>query len=195
MNLFEEVEKAARSVAAEWSEVIDQEDLVQEIWLVIADRRYVEALGNMEPAARLATLRKMGHQVAMQYRANHDWFSNQFYYSTTEVRKLLQAGRLSKERARTETEWMDLDEGWAILADRNANYSETLVQAYTLGTYDNSTGTAQKNLSRAVDALTKCMNSAHKRRHADYDDGPGSRKTLRNGYAQAKTSPEWQGVR
>lgn len=192
MNLLDEVDKVARGVAAEWSEVIDPEDLVQEIWLIITDRRYTETLAGLEPAARFSTLRKIGHQIAMQYRADHDWFSNQYHYSTTEVRKLLQDGRLSKERSRTETEWLDLDEGWALLMDRNVNYSEILVQAFTLNTFDNTTGTARKDLSRAVDALTRCMNSAHKRRHAAHD-GPGSRKAVRNGHAQAMTSPEWQG--
>ena len=192
MSLFDDVEKAASAVALEWPEVINAEELVQEIWLVLADRGYVETLRPLGTAARITTLRKIGHQIAMQYRAEHDWFSGQFYYSTGEVRALLK--RYLEQGPRTHTERLDLEEGWDILDKRNANYSETLVQAYIHRTYDNTTGTARMNLSRAVDALTRAMNSAHKRRHAAYEDGPGSRKAVRNGYGQVMASPEWQGV-
>lgn len=188
MNLVEEVNTAARIVAREWSDFLDIEELVQELWVVLCDRQYTETLATLEPPARYSTLRKIGRQVASKLRYDYDHFTGQFHYSTSEVRKLLTDGRLTKEKAKTYTEWADLDMGWRILANRNANYSETLVQAFCLDTYDNNTGTARKNLSRAIDALTQCMNSAHKRAHATYVDGPGTRRIRSNGNAIAYTA-------
>lgn len=180
-DLYEEVERAGRITARRWPGVIDAEDAEQEIWVRLLESDYVDRLTEMEPAARSHVLGRIGSQVASQYRDDLEVFSGNVSYGTDEVRAMLKAGLLARQRkeldpsSETLTEFLDLHEGAQGLRDRSPQYAETLGKAFLL---KEDTGHSM-NLTRAIDALTVEMNRVSARRFSDHD-GPGSRQALSN---------------
>lgn len=191
-TLSSEVDRAARSVAAEWSEVVEVEDLSQGIWAHLLENHYVETVESMDIAARRSVLRRIAGHVASDAREDYDYFTGNFNYSTQEVRKILKAGSLTEHREfETNTERLDLDEGMDLLGAQDNDYAKVVFLHYAVGeSQDVSNG---QRLTRAVDALTRCMNSVHKNRHAVYTEGPGTRKVISNAQARAISDSYYDG--
>jgi len=97
------------------------------------------------------------------------------------------------ERTDTETvtERIDLFIAMGRLMQRNARYVDVVVRAFVTGDWDRSKD--GKELTRAVDALTREMNNTHRRRVSEYREGPGTRKVVSNSAAQAMTARQWHG--
>ncbi len=180
-DLYDEVTKAGRITARRWPGIIDPDDAEQEIWLRLLESDYLDRLTGMEPPARSHVLGRIGAQVASKYRDDFEAFSGNLSYGSDEVRAMLKAGLLARQRreldpsTETMSEWLDLHEGAQSLRDRSPQFAGTLHTVFLEGTsVDN-----RMQVTRAVDALTVEMNRVSSRRFVDYD-GPGNRRAMSN---------------
>lgn len=192
VQILPEIKRAAMKVGREWGAVTTPEDIEQSIVMHLLEKNTAVRLFEFDAPARRELLEKIGQQLAVQERVDYDYFTGNFRYSTREVRELLERGALYEERTRTRTERLDLDEGSELLRKRNARYAEVIADRYLLGN-PASGSTARKDLTRAVDLLTDCMNQVHKNRERAYEEGPGTRTVLSNAQAMALTSNQYAG--
>jgi hypothetical protein len=196
-DLNAEVRSAARYTAQKWADVIETDDAEQEIWLRLLENDYTDRVSDMEKPARATVLRKIGQQIASQYRDDYEVFSGQVTYSTDDVRLLLGAGLIDREREALDTHretlsgWLDLHEGAQSLRDRNQSFAEIIWRRYVDGAELDATG--RKALTRAVDALTREMNRVNTRRYAGHAEGPGTRQVLTNATARVVTARQYAG--
>lgn len=212
-TLAADVTIAARTVGREWADVITVEDAEQEIWLRLLESSegYMAKVAGLDKALRIAQLTKIGHQAAMKQRDAYELFTGNHRYGTKQVRALLEAGILERaveettplwelpesvvrqiERSDNETlsEMLDLFAGLKDLWRRNEQYAKFIVAEFQEG---NPIHGHAQNLTRAVDALTSAMNNCHRRRHAEYSEGPGTRDVITNSRAQIIKSHDYGG--
>lgn len=186
-ELADDVERAARIVARRWPDVIDEDDAYQEIWLRLLEKDYVGRVYEMDAAARGDVLRRIGVQIASQYRDDYEIFSGQVCYGTDEVYRLLSARMLVRDRSEldlsgeTLAEYIDLHEARELLRSSIPRYAEVIDARFVSGEPVPDT----KLVTRAVAALTREMNRVHLRRSAVIVDGLGSRRVVSNSAARA----------
>lgn len=199
-ELNKEVDKAAYSVADQWPGAIEADDLRQELWVKLLESvAYREQMTNAEPALRMELLKRMGRQIAGSYVNDYELFSGNAFYGTEHTRELLDAGILTVARSElgamneTLTEFLDAQEAFTALKNRNRRYADVLWSAYAAGEIDRNSFSVRKTLSRAVKALTDLMNQAHRRRYAEYESGPGTREVISNAKARVISSTHWDG--
>lgn len=173
-KLLPEIQQAAKKTARDWNGIISADDAEQEIVIRLLEDAYAEKLLCFDQNARTETLEKIGRQIASDYRTDYDHFTGNFFYSTNDVREILERGALHEERVSTNTERLDLDEGMALLKRRNERYAKMLGRRYLAGEEVKE----RMVLSRAVDLLTDCMNNVHRNREIAYSDGRGSREII-----------------
>lgn len=188
----EEISRAAHIVARKWPGVIDADDVNQEIWVRLLSQK-TSALDALDPDARLRTLVRIGDQVAADYRNDHEVFSGNVYYGTDDVRALLKKGLLAKRRedldaaSETLTEFIDLHEGAVMLRNTQPQHAAVVSDVFLFGNEDDD----RKRATRAVDALTRCMNRVHTTRYAH--EGPGSRRAISNSAGRTAVSKDYNG--
>lgn len=194
-QLKDDVHSAALSVAREWPEVIEPGDVEQEIWLYILERPNIgKKLEEMATSERHRTLRRIGHQIASEYRASYEVFSGNIYYGTKDVRRILEkvsngeddgaddpwlAYPTDSPGSAAHTEQMDLQSGLERLHDKNHLYA-MYVEAHYFSAQ--SYHKHSNELTRAVDALTRCMNGARKNVEATYREQRGVGDGSDNGH-------------
>ena len=202
-QLRKDIRSAALSVHVEWEEVIEVDDLQQEMWVHVLQRKYVADLLGMDKPARAKVLRMIAEHICRAERDRYHYFSGNFYYSTREVRKLLRDGELSPDWEGdiksprydpdkvTNTKGQmddyvcsvrDLNAAYAVLAREDSAYYADITNRYVhnLGPGDS---TERNRVQRAVDKLTRIMNRLH--RTPRYE-GPGTRKVVANHQALEK---------
>ncbi|GAA1940189.1 hypothetical protein [Amycolatopsis minnesotensis] len=170
------VQKAARITALEWPNVIDAEDAEQEIVLSLLADSYATTVAELDDAARLRVLVKIGGHVAARYRGDYETFSGNVLYSTKEVRRLLDGGALNERGSKFDAGRADVVAAFVSLP---ADYQNALRKRYVVRG-GQTEARARKQLQRAVDALTELMNRAVRRTTREHDDGPGSRTAISN---------------
>lgn len=191
--LGEEITSAARKVARDWPGVVDADDIEQDLWVrLLETESAIAAVLDLEPQARSRFLHRSGHVIAAQYRNEYDIFSGNFYYSTEDVRGILQKDPAQDEDqapmwellndweltpkhppaapdetpgSETLTEQMDLAEGMELLEEKNAWLASLIRGQFFEGVPRH---THRRYLTRAVDALTQCMNNIHRKRESKY---------------------------
>lgn len=179
-ELLPEIRRAAEATARNWADVTTAEDLEQEISLALLEKEYADQISDADPSARSVVLRRIGEQIASQQRTDFDYFTGQFFYGTKDVRAALEGGALSGVREQTNTERLDVDEGMALLRGRHSRYADVITLRYML----REPVEDRKLLTRAVDALTECMNRVHENRRRDHADGLGTRRVVSNAVAR-----------
>lgn len=214
--LLPDVRTAARTTARSWDGVIEFDDAEQEIWvrLLEAGRSTIDTVLPMDKPLRVRSLTRIGQQVGSQYRDDFEVFSGNWVYGTEDVRKMLDRDALGDERGdygtevplwelpesiidqlnrtdtETATERIDLFTGLKRLSKSNSWYAEIVICNYV----DREPVHAhRKDLTRAVDALTKEMNRTHTRRKAEYEDGPGFKSHHTNRAAIGNTTYDYTG--
>ena len=219
VNLIsDDVKRAARTTAREWEDVIDVDDAEQEIWsrILESSKGYAAQISALEKEPRQGLLAKIGHQIGMKYRDDYELFSGNHRYGTYQVKELLEAGILDRvadeaiavwelpesvvrqiERTDNETltEMIDLFEGLKDLRKRNEKYASLIVSEYRDGDRTESmSATDRKSLTRAIDALAVSMNNCHRRKVAEYLEGPGTRKVISNEKARFISQRQYSGA-
>jgi hypothetical protein len=183
-DLTDDIATAAKRAADGWPHMVDADDVNQEIWTrLLESPGTVETVMGLTGHERVALLTRIGHQAASVIRTDYDHFNGNFYYSVNEVRELLKSGALSAGCENTQTERLDIDEG---LDGLNNRYARLLFKRYGL-VEPMESGADQDALERAVTALARAMNRMHRTRAAEYQDGPGSRRSVSNAHASVIT--------
>lgn len=176
-----DVVTAAKTAARGWPGIIDEDDAEQEIWLRLleAGQSTLDKVAGMDRPLRVSSLSDIGHQIGARYRDDYELFSGNFRYGTQEVRKMLEddalAGvhdgsvgplwalpdtviqQLTKTESMTVTERIDMMLGMKKLVNESAPYADMLVRVFVEGE-TGLDGSGRKELTRAVDALTRNMN-------------------------------------
>ena len=192
------VSKAAVNVAWQWPGVLTSEEAEQEIWL-----KLMESPGSMkklrdsfDDKQRLNAIIQMGHQIGNRLLNEEMIATGNFRYSVNAVKNILKDAaeqeRDPSAKKVTKSALLDMKRGMEALREKNAGYAEAISERYRSGEIPLA-GAASSRLSRALTALTTCMNREHKRNHAVRDDGPGTRKAISSAAARVVSTTEWQG--
>lgn len=148
------VELVARQFQRRWDH-LEWEDIRQEVWLWFVENRPELEKAVEDPTD--ANIRNVTSQVCtrLTHEDNSAW--GRYEYGTKHVRRMLEAGFLRDYQAGTLSERHDLDNGMFELATHNPNYWDLVIDRYRNNGsgYDN---VKRKELTRAVDKLTKLMN-------------------------------------
>jgi hypothetical protein len=191
-ELTDDIYRAADAVGRRWADVIGPDDLAQEMWVRLLERNYFEQLAALDEPARHRTLCKIASQIASRERDDHDAFTGQIYYGTTEVRAMLRENlehgfidveqaegqfRLDAEKFRgialnslTLTVMLDLTEALERLARHAHGHAAVIRSVFVL----REEPPHHQTVTRAVEALTRYMNRIHTGR--SHESGPGSRR-------------------
>lgn len=212
--LHDELVRAARSIHSEWPDVIDNwEDLLADMQIKLAKENQALKVWVLEPDSRRKVLKKIARQIASDMRDQFEYFSGNFRYSTDEVRNLLNRGALAFVAQDIVDRDGDLPQEWA---DTSANWDKIEAKKRVRVNYDSMdlrvhfskldarhrtilirkfiadeilNGDERKELTRAVDTLTRLLNRGH-RVAVDNHQGPGSRSVLSNSQAVAAIKGE-----
>lgn len=190
-RLSGEIDVAARIVERQWPEVVEAEDIGQEMWVHMLERPgSLAKLLEMTPGQRRNSLVMIGHQLASKERADFESFTGNIYYGTKEVHEILGRGALQSDKTKTDEERLDVEEGLELLRQRNTGYVQIVYTTFAEG---EDTYRGSKDLTRAVDALARCMNNVHRNRRAQYSGGPGARTVVSNATARSISSHDYSG--
>ncbi|WP_280350416.1 hypothetical protein [Nocardia abscessus] len=182
------IRRAARSVAYQWPEVADADDIEQGIYLrLLESPGSVEKINEMEDAARYRAVVGIGHQLASEERDDYSHFSGNFAYSVDDVKSLLQRGVLSYPVSGFDSAVVDLRIAMDRLDDVAVDYAASIRSRYLWWEIP-TRSTEKTTLSRALTALADEMNRSNRKRFAEHHDGPGSRTVVSNAAAKAATS-------
>lgn len=183
----DEISRAGLIVSRTWPGVLDPDDASQEIRLRIIEEPQIEAsLRELDQGGRRNLFVLIGNREAAKHRSAYEVFSGNVHYSTREVRNILESERLTQDYeslgvgTETLSEYLDLQDGIQRLRERNEKYADTIAYHYFLG---ESAHSHRMELTRAVDALTECMNRTRRKREDEYTEGPGTRKVRKVEYA------------
>lgn len=205
-ELYPEIQRAAKKIANEWSDVVEADDLTNDIVirLLEGNKGYAVTLREMEIPQRTKTLNMIASQLASEARDTYEYFHGNFRYSLEEVRQLLRGGALfhvgqeiveshfsKREEAGGATDPNPLGFKEPKVRDQTENldvevcfwsltdrHQRTLVAKHYKGTYDGH----PQDLARAEEALMHAMNRNFRVGKTNHD-GPGSRKAISNAQA------------
>lgn len=183
------IRRAVSSVAFQWPDVIEQDDLEQELWVWYLERPSAQAkLGAADKSERHKLLVRQGHLIASRKNQENLRFAQEFTYTIDDVKNVL-AGK-----DRRDDSLDDLDEAMNLLRERNADYAEAIKSKY--GDHLTPSGRTESNrLYQAHLVLTDLMNQVYRDKASGFvafpgmtlGDGPGSRKAISNSTAQSLT--------
>jgi len=217
-DLEKAIENAVRLVAIEWPDMVDENDVRQQTWFYLLkdDAAIWKEIEGLKGPKLEEAVKMLASRAVSQEREQYDYFTGNFFYSTNEVRDLLKRGALIKGRERTWTERQDIDRGMEALAERYRSavaaweasrskgnkmqkpldYAAIIWANYVL---DQPIHKHWKDLTRAVDALTREMNRVHFKVHNPerFRQKPSATVRIRNkfdpsvDYTRELTEAEW----
>ena len=205
-ELYPEIQRAAKKIANEWSDVVEADDLTNDIVirLLEGNKGYAVTLREMDIPQRTKTLNMIASQLASEARDTYEYFHGNFRYSLEEVRQLLRGGALfhvgqeiveshfsKREEAGGATDPNPLGFKEPKVGDQtenldvevcfkslSENHRRVLVAAYLTGSYSGH----HQRVTEAEEALMHAMNRNFRTAKTNHD-GPGSRKAISNAQA------------
>ena len=216
LSLSTEVGKASKTVALQWPEVVEADDVEQMLYQHLLERPNVlnKLIEDFDDKQRLNAIIKLGHQIAAGERTDYEHFSGNFRYSVEDVKRVLEDRALHNDSPELGSSWsvaeeftnggdfedavlrkssseLDLQRGMDRLIAANPSYADIIRRRYLGG--ESLDNVDRKHLHRALTSLATQMNRSFKRSHAERSEGPGTRKALSSSAARTATSIEWQG--
>jgi tRNA A-37 threonylcarbamoyl transferase component Bud32 len=183
LKIHDDIQRAARTIALEWPNIIAEDEAAQEIALALLVDNYVDTVIDMDVAARRHVLKKIGQHIAANYRTEYERHSGQYHYSSHEVRAILDRGALSEQQTTFNAGTADVRVVWDALNDTHQQF---LINRYVFGADPGDTN-ERKRVSRAVDALTALLNRAMRAKAVEGHEGPGARCAVSNTLSVALT--------
>lgn len=189
------IRRAAKSVAFQWPGVIEADDVEQSIYLrLLESPGSVSKILEMDERPQYRAIVGMGHQIASQERADYDYYKGSYRYSVVEVRKLLNDGALIEPAEGFREAMVDLFLALGVLYEDKPQYSDALYRRYQYGESTTDDKPYKDALNHGLTALVDEMNAINKRRFAERDDGPGTRKVLSNSQARDISNMQYSGM-
>jgi hypothetical protein len=211
--LYNEIAKAARTVAFQWPGIVEEDDLTQDIavQLLESPASIDKLINEFDDRQRLNAIVQIGHRIASKERADYEVFSGNFRYSVDEVRRILEDRVLHNEDPELGSSWsvaddfitggefedavlrkssseIDLQRGMSRLEKVNKEYVAIIRQRYL---NEVPTGELSRvKLTRAVTALTTEMNRSFKQQQREHQ-GPGKRKPVSAAAAHYRSKANW----
>ncbi|QBJ01140.1 RNA polymerase sigma factor [Mycobacterium phage Arissanae] len=194
MALYPVIERAARSVSFQWPGVVESEDAVQMIALKLWESpNSLLKVSAMESAPQYRAVVGIGHQLASQERTDYDHYKGSFKYSVGDVKDLLNRNVLTEDIEGFTDSVIDLMDGLEAMVAKTPQYVESVISRYADGLVPKNGSADSKRLSRGLESLANAMNTSNRRRHAERDDGPGTRTVLSNAQAQGISNHQYEG--
>lgn len=200
LDLYPQIKKVAHSTARVWQGSVDVEDLIQDIGIRLLNDKQAIKIWSLTPAGRAKGLGIIARQIASEQRETLNIFTGQFNYTTKEVRSQLGQRALTRDSDYEMTEeYSDFQDGEPVASSSleikienidlraafphlSKRHQQILLDEYSGDGWQGE----HKDITEAVDALTRFMNRNYKRR-ADVHDGPGSRKVKSNASSRRAT--------
>jgi hypothetical protein len=173
-DIMPELKKAARTVAYKWPQITTEDDMLQDLSVHFLEREgSLTKLSEMSSTTRLASLIRVGHQIASSHRDDYDVFAGQFTYSVEEVRKLLENRGLDvdSDLYSYNPAVQDLKLAILQLQEKNFDQSSAILNRYVFNLVPDRDSNDRKLLNRAVDSLTKLMNRTKASDSYEYKNG------------------------
>lgn len=205
-HLYPEIQRAAKKIANEWSDVVEADDLTNDIVirLLEGNKGYAVTLWGMDTPQRIKTINMIASQLASEARDTYEYFHGNFRYSLEEVRQLLRDGALFHVgQSVVENHFNKRDEAGGAtdpnplgfkepkvrdhvenldvevcFGSLTENQKRILVAKYYTEDYDGH----HDLVTRAEEALMHAMNRNFRTRKTNHD-GPGSRQAISNAHA------------
>jgi hypothetical protein len=158
-----DLDHAGRIVAKAWPGVVGWDDISQDLAEKLL--RLPKELAKLVVAdddQRIRWLAKIGHKIATTYRDDYERYSGKLMYSTIEVRAGLLGGALTMKS--TVSTHLDIQASLFQLSLMNPVLGRVIRNEYQWSEPNSD----RKQVSRAVDALTKLMNRAHKEKNPEH---------------------------
>jgi hypothetical protein len=212
--LYNEIAKAARTVAFQWPGIVEEEDLTQDITVKLLESpsSIDKLINEFDDRQRLNAIVQIGHRIASKERADYEVFSGNFRYSVDEVRRILEDRALHNENPELGSSWsvsddfitggefedavlykssseIDLKRGMTRLKARNPKQAAVILERY-LGGEVIEQGSRRNLLDRALTALTTEMNRSFKQQQREHQ-GPGKRKPVSAAAAHYRSKANW----
>lgn len=196
MDIHGDVRSVAGYLGWKHSDVMEADDIEQEIWVTLLEtENYISDVADRDRDGRREALTRIGAQAVFREKQSKALFIGAVEYGAAEIRKSVDKvfKALFVDEKPPEHESVHKDnflEGLEILTERCPRYLEIIMAKYG---GDNEDPPHRRQLTRAVDALTDAMNTAHRARHVEYEDGPGTRTVISNSTAQVVKSRDYAG--
>ena len=162
------VQRAARSAAYDWHNIMEYDDIHQELWMFMLEAPSVQAKTGEDLDK---VLRWKANSLCKQAQVDYEYFSGNFQYSPRDVREGVKS---MTEFDGTSDEQADYDLAVEILWKHRPEKFEDL-EDFFHGNIDLSGGTARVRVTRMFDALTDAMNEVRRARLGDRTEGPGTK--------------------
>lgn len=181
------VKKAAATVAWQWRDFIEADDLEQELWVWYLESGSVQAkLDSNTPEETHGLLVRQAHRIASETRRKYGQSVMDYEYSIDDARGALD-GTDTRDFVQDDLEYA-LDE----LRDKNSEQSVLIREKFVHGLSMGSAARRQM-LMRAVESVADLMNQSHRDKAYGYmefegctlGDGPGTRKVVSNATANS----------
>lgn len=164
------VQRAARSAAYDWHNIMEYDDIHQELWVFILEAPSVQQRDN-EKLEQL--LRWKANNICKQAQVDYEYFSGNFQYSPRDVRE---GAKSMTEFYGTPDEQADYDLAVEILWQYRPEKFEDLESWFVdPNSWRLKNAATRMRFTRAFDALTDAMNEVRRARLGDRKEGPGTK--------------------
>lgn len=163
------VQRAARSAAYGWHNIMEYDDIHQELWLFLIEapsvqRKSIEELEQV--------LRWKANSLCKQAQVDYEYFSGNFQYSPRDVRE---GAKSMTEYDGSPSEQADYDLAIEILWKYRPEKFEDLEEWFESEDWNLRHPPTRMRHTRMFDALTDAMNEVRRARHDDRKEGPGTK--------------------
>lgn len=181
------IQRAARHIALEWPNVVEEDDIAQDIAVRLLRDSSAADVRDMDPGMRSRVLFRIAQQIASGEQVDFEHYTGQYRYSTDEVRSYLENGAMDPNAERTRFDAGRLDVCQA-LAEASPGDREILARRYASREL---LPAAERMLAvRALDRLTLWLNRGFRGRAGEHE-GPGSRRAMSNAQAASITANQY----
>ena len=174
MEITEEIEsavqRAARSAAYDWHNIMEYDDIHQDLWMFMLSRPSVQDKTGEELDK---VLRWQANSLCKQAQVDYEYFSGNFQYSPRDVRE---GAKSMTEFDGTPDEQADYDLAVEILWQYRPEKFEDLESWFDdPDSWNTRLSGVRSRVQRMFDALTDAMNEVRRARLGDRKEGPGTK--------------------
>ena len=163
------VQRAARSAAYDWHNIMEYDDIHQELWMFMLSRPSVQDKTGDDLDK---VLRWQANSLCKQAQVDYEYFSGNFQYSPRDVRE---GAKSMTEFDGTPDEQADYDLAIEILWQYRPEKFEDLTEWFEGEDWNLRHSPTRMRYTRMFDALTDAMNEVRRARLGDRTEGPGTK--------------------
>lgn len=164
-ELHKLISKVARNVSREWPDSVEADDIEQDLWVTLLESSAtIKGILDADPREAEQMIYRLATREAAKAREAYDYFSGNFNYSVNEVRALLDQGVLIKALEGFDAAKADVFEALEVMSWEKSPYTNILIERFAEFDTTPLNATQRKDLTRAVDELSRRMNRIARKR-------------------------------